>query len=286
MTENQLELLFALKKRTGPVVRIGTNELHVNDPSVYLDITSVGSDFRKEPDFYHGISLEGTSIGGTDPEKHRVRRQVLAPAFSASTIQKLAPLVENSFKKLCEKMDSIASSVNAVNVKLAFKSFALDVISEIVFGQAFGVMEEPNFHHPYLDSLQDTIRGAWIARAFPTLSTLSRSLPKSISAVLFPLSIAQFSKTAVIKEVLRYAPSVPGRLPRVVPEGGYELYGQQLPAETSLAWCELYIVFATLFRKYEIEVFNTSDADMEWSDHLLLLFRGKDLRVKLERKKD
>lgn len=39
----------------------------------------------------------------------------------------------------------------------------------------------------------------------------------------------------------------------------------------SLAWCELYLLMATLFRRYEIEIYETTPRDMAWTDHLLML---------------
>ena len=39
----------------------------------------------------------------------------------------------------------------------------------------------------------------------------------------------------------------------------------------SLAWCELYLLMATMFLRYEVEVWKTTAEDMAWTDHLLML---------------
>lgn len=39
----------------------------------------------------------------------------------------------------------------------------------------------------------------------------------------------------------------------------------------SLAWCEMYLVIANLFRRFEVRIHNTTDEDMRWIDLLLLL---------------
>ena len=40
---------------------------------------------------------------------------------------------------------------------------------------------------------------------------------------------------------------------------------------SSLAWCELYLLIATLFRWFEVEIQDTTPEDMAWTDHLLML---------------
>jgi hypothetical protein len=40
-------------------------------------------------------------------------------------------------------------------------------------------------------------------------------------------------KNAVIKEILRISNPLPGRLPRLVPQEGYSLYGQHVPGGVS-----------------------------------------------------
>ena len=40
----------------------------------------------------------------------------------------------------------------------------------------------------------------------------------------------------------------------------------------SLAWCELYLLISTVFRRYEMKIHETGDDDMAWTDHLLMLY--------------
>lgn len=41
--------------------------------------------------------------------------------------------------------------------------------------------------------------------------------------------------------------------------------------DTSLAWCELYVTFASIFRHFDVAIHDTSDADMEWVDAVLVV---------------
>lgn len=127
---------------------------------------------------------------------------------------------------------------------------------------------------------------------------------------------------------MRVPPGVPGRLPRIVPQGGVTVSGQFIPAETTigmssilqqndptiykdpakfeperwirdkipelyfvpfgkgsrgcqgmnLAWAELYLMYANLWRRYRFEFHESSTLVDEWSDQFIPNRRGK-LRV-------
>ena len=183
----------------GPLVRIGVNELHVNDPEFFQDVTKMGSRFLKEPGFYRGISCPNSSIGLVDPVKHRVRRHLLVPAFSQARVEELSPSLEQKVSQLRNKLQVLASLSTAIDLAGALKCLTLDVISGVVFGQDFFALESNNFSHPQLKSLQRTLEGAWIFRTFPTLSKLSLSLPNYISSTVFLVPIVEFGKVSSLE---------------------------------------------------------------------------------------
>ncbi|KAL8658077.1 MAG: hypothetical protein Q9202_007630 [Teloschistes flavicans] len=428
------QLLFEIERlhqQYGPVIRIGVNELHIDSPNYFQEITKVGSRFYKEPNFYRGISYPSSSIGLVDPIAHRIRRQVLHPIFTASRVQTIAHKLQSKVEHLCRKFDESVSEDAPVNLYAAFKSLTMDIVSEMIFGESFHVIDSPGFQHPHLDALHDAVKKAWVFRTFPKLGWLSLNLPDLVSSTLFPIPIIELGKvcrkridqyldnrskpskesrseileqlldpnaarghsipnaydlneealtlltagndttansmiigaylicthplvlerlvaeldtafpagegsitfekakqlpylTAVLREVLRCSNPLPGRLPRVVPPEGASVDGIDLApgviVHTSayllnrhrsvwgpdgrdfnphrwlsgqhqrlekhmasfyrgarqclgmhLAWCELYLLIATMFRKYDVEVFNTTPEDMAWTDHLLML---------------
>jgi hypothetical protein len=44
---------------------------------------------------------------------------------------------------------------------------------------------------------------------------------------------------------------------------------EDLTNTVSLVFCEMYTLFANLFRRFELEIHNTTDDDMKWIDLLL-----------------
>ncbi|KAF7538427.1 hypothetical protein G7054_g2973 [Neopestalotiopsis clavispora] len=133
--------------------------------------------------------------------------------------------------------------------------------------------------------------------------------------------------TAVIRETLRLAHPLPGRLPRVVPKKGFQLHGHQVPGGVNihvsayilnrhpevwdepnqfnpsrwlrddasfldsqsatfgrgarqclgkdLAWCELWLLFANLFRRYKVTITSGPKHAMAWSDIVILHYDSK-----------
>jgi cytochrome P450 len=178
----------------GPIVRIAPNELHINDPEVFQEMTRVGSKFTKDPEFYSFITFPGTSIGEHDPEAHKIRRQVLTPAFSPARVEQLAPMVQRKVNEILARFEEFAESGRPLNFFASTKAFTMDIISTIVFGKALGCIQDPQFRNQFIEFLHSTFEMGWVAPAFPNLIRLSYALPESIAAKVFPIPLMEFKK--------------------------------------------------------------------------------------------
>ncbi len=96
------------------------------------------------------------------------------------------------------RFDELAQKDLPVNLYATFKSVTMDIVSEMVFGYSFDVMDSPNFQHPHLDALHEAVQKAWIFRTFPKLGWLSLNLPEWISSSLMPVPIVEFGKVRSI----------------------------------------------------------------------------------------
>lgn len=186
-----------LTKLLGRVVRIGVNEIHVNDTEFFQKITRTGSKFIKDEHFYAGISCPSSSIGLIDPAKHRIRREVLAPAFTQASVQEFSSYVEYEADQLYRTLETLSKSPAPLNIPGAVKCFTLDVISKKVFGKEFGALASAHFQHPQLDTLRKALQGAWVYRTFPTLSKISMLAPRWVSETFFPIPLIEFSKVTL-----------------------------------------------------------------------------------------
>lgn len=146
--------LEKLHKTHGPVVRNLINSLHINDPEVYLQITKVGSGFRKDVNFYGRITFLDASVGMLDVKQHRARQSVLMnAAFGPKQVQELARVVESKTAKLLSRFRASAAAGEPANVHRGCKALSMDIISQITMGKEFGCLEHPEYKNLFMDAL-------------------------------------------------------------------------------------------------------------------------------------
>ncbi|KAI1318724.1 cytochrome P450 [Xylariaceae sp. FL0255] len=194
-------LLFELERLHrihGPVVRIGANDLSINDPEIYLHIARLNSGFTKDPDFYRCISFPGTSIGETDAQKHRIRRKVLTPALSSSRVTELAPMIQARIDELFSRFDSFAASAQPVNLTAACHALTFDVITEIMFGKPAGCVKETGFRNAFMDYLDAAFAVGWIATAFPTLTKFAIWTSTMSQLSIIPNPFIEFKRRCLL----------------------------------------------------------------------------------------
>lgn len=92
---------------TGPIVRIGPNELHCNDPSFTDEIYTSAGRKRDKQAHYLGIltgPMRNTAFSAVEHDLHRVRRSALNRFFSRAQIMKLEPEIKELVGQLCDKL--------------------------------------------------------------------------------------------------------------------------------------------------------------------------------------
>jgi cytochrome P450 len=158
-------------------------------------MTKVGSRFSKDPGFYNFITFPGTSIGETDPVRHRIRRLVLTPAFSPARVQQeISPMVKEKVDLLLQRFEDFADQGKPVDIFNSTKAFTMDVISKIVLGKELNCIKDPQFRNQFIEYLHSTFDMGWTATAFPNLTAFSLSLPEWLSQSLFPIPLLEFRK--------------------------------------------------------------------------------------------
>ncbi|KAI0973626.1 cytochrome P450 [Xylaria arbuscula] len=157
--------LERLHKLHGPVARIGPNDLSVNDPEIYLQITQAGPGFTKEPEFYK-----------SDPQRHRIRRKVLTPALSNTRISEMASTVLKRVKQLLTKFDAVAGLDESINFTSACHALTLDIVAEIVLGESSECITEPGFRNEFMNHLDAAFDIGLVATAFPVLTAAAMEL--------------------------------------------------------------------------------------------------------------
>jgi cytochrome P450 len=95
------------KAHAGPLVRIGPNELHCNDPS-FIDEIYASSGRKRDKQAHYLSALVGparqTSFGAIEHDLHRIRRNALNKFFSRAQITRLEPEMRRLAHRLCDKL--------------------------------------------------------------------------------------------------------------------------------------------------------------------------------------
>lgn len=189
-----------LHQKHGPVVRSGINDLHINDPSIYLQITKIGSRFRKDPKFYDRISFRNTSLGFLDPYQHRARHSILANAAFSPTpknIQHLEHLVEKKVEELSKRFDTWAAEGTPVNIHRGMKALSMDIISELTMGRSFGCLNHPDLGNVFLEQLHSIFKEmTWMQKVLFTVTKVSLSTPPWMFRFVHPPTMVMMKELA------------------------------------------------------------------------------------------
>jgi hypothetical protein len=140
--EKQIERLHA---QYGPIVRVGPNELHVNDPSFYETLYNFET-FLDRPEV-NLVNLQHSASF----ELHKVRRRAFEPYFSKQSVATLEPLIRSNADKLSQRLGEAKAARDPINITLIARCFTCDVICEYMFATPFGFMDNPEKSATFFD---------------------------------------------------------------------------------------------------------------------------------------
>lgn len=101
-------------------------------------VFSPRSEFYKAPDFYDNLGLPGSLITMRNPHKHKIRRNVLNPLFSAQSIDSMSSRTIRTVQRALETVVDDTQAGKAINIELLFRrimvstswSFSFSKLSE------------------------------------------------------------------------------------------------------------------------------------------------------------
>jgi cytochrome P450 len=167
--------------QAGDIVRIGPNELHINDPEWFDTLYSNSAKLDKDPFFYGLMAIE-TSVFSTTPyHEHRSKRSIINPFFSKANVDRSEPLLR---KVLLNMIGVLDQAEGPVQLKYAFKSYAIDVVSEFCFPEGSEKAKANDFSATFHEGQEAFTKNLPWFRHFPILVTLATNLPKWVDSHL------------------------------------------------------------------------------------------------------
>ncbi|KAG6918541.1 hypothetical protein DXG01_013631 [Tephrocybe rancida] len=183
-----VELLEELHRIYGPVVRIGPEELHFNDPRAFEDIYSVGSKLTKPQYYYQAFNTEST-FGYIDVREAKQRKDVMRPLFSRKAILQLEGVIQSSIDQLIAALLSYSPSSPA-NLQSGYHSTSMEIITTYCFARSYGVVSFPHFEHPTIRAISSIKLIPLIMQHFPFTVPLIKGMPRWLARKLGSVSRA------------------------------------------------------------------------------------------------
>lgn len=187
-----------LHQRYGPFVRTAPNEVLISDPVAFKEIHRIGGRFYKTK-FYRFLNPNkpGEPPYGlfqmTDPVKHAAHRKLLARGFTQAYLRSnWEGTVHKKVELLLTQMKTEAKTTSGeVDLVKWLPLFAGDVVAELMFGEAFHMLERGQQDEMLL-RFQRNNRGNMFAYSFPWLYAIVKHIP-------YPKLQAMFQGALTIK---------------------------------------------------------------------------------------
>ncbi|KAF9013627.1 cytochrome P450 [Hymenopellis radicata] len=206
------------------------------------------------------------------------------------------------------------TKLNDDNRKLIFLVAGTDTTSNAMTVGFFHILKTPSMRK----ALQAELNAAWPDRDMPFTYEMAEKLPYLTGAIKESLRLSMGVLVPLPRLVINGVVEIEGKiLPPGVVVGQAPLFvlknqtlfpdpdifkperwmqpdskslerylivfsrGPRSCIGINLAWCELYLMFAHLFRKLDMELFETSEKDMDFRFHAVPVWRGRPLRASI-----
>lgn len=183
------QFLFKLRdlhQLYGPIVRIGPNEIHIDDPDFYDHIYSVQGRWDKDAAFVNQFDNTDSAFGTVHHDLHRIRRRAFQNFFSKQKIALLEPLIQSIVGKLCRRLEETAGTGKDVPIRHAYECLTNDVVMEYTLGRSDHNVEHIDFN----PALHETIKLLGVSghymRLVPGIQSILPFVPPSLITWIVP----------------------------------------------------------------------------------------------------
>lgn len=123
----------------------------------------------------------GSSFETIGHDLHRLRRNAINPFFSKRSIVAMEPLIKEKISLLSHNFHANFANSTPVNLRVAFSSLTLDVISDYCYGKSFGALEDKKIGEMWSNTLTVIMSITTIVMHFPILFEIMAWLPDSLA---------------------------------------------------------------------------------------------------------
>ncbi|KAI1258583.1 putative benzoate 4-monooxygenase cytochrome P450 [Xylariaceae sp. FL1019] len=182
------ERLAKVHEEYGPIIRVGPNEIHINDAEYFLEVFASAAKHRTDIIPPKGLGMDA-SLGSTPGhELHAMRRKPLEKFLSRQNVQRLQSVIHEEVRVLDRKVAAAKGSGVPVRLDHAFTSFTGDIVGEIACGESPQLLNAPDFTPAWYNMIRGAARVIPLLRHFPFIGTATQYVPADLVSTLFPNS--------------------------------------------------------------------------------------------------
>ncbi|KAI2616722.1 cytochrome P450 [Hypoxylon sp. NC1633] len=180
----------ALHAKYGPIVRVGPNEVHIDDPEYYNVVYTKSTSTRpidKLEKYKHRFGMPEATISTVEGEKHRARRAAVAPFFSKSRINSLNDTLTEIMERISYRLKhEYAGTGRPIDVCSLWGTLTADVVSELAFARSTRFSVAPDFKSPYSSALMSWVYAAHYTTHFNFLIKTMHWMPDRLLGWIIP----------------------------------------------------------------------------------------------------
>ncbi|EME43991.1 hypothetical protein DOTSEDRAFT_79897 [Dothistroma septosporum NZE10] len=168
-----------LHAKLGPIVRIGPDELHIQDLGYFTYLFSF-KPLDKWAIAARQIGLRYAMFGTEEYKQYTQRRAAFGDAFSRSKTFKLQPLVNANIRKGCQHIEARAAQNQTTDLAYLYRATTAEILTKYMYGQNYSFFVDEKTTRGLYDRRFDKIfgltnLGRFIPYMIPTISILIRS---------------------------------------------------------------------------------------------------------------
>lgn len=133
-----------------------------------------------------GFGVPQSTFGTEGHERHRIRRNSLAPYFSKASVYRLEPTVQSVIDKLVSRLEGECGTGNVLNLIDAFTALTADIIVQYTFAKPYGFIDNPDFAHMWHKGMMDASETSHLFKQFGWMEPMMRKIPQNFVAMMSP----------------------------------------------------------------------------------------------------
>ncbi|KAH9174685.1 putative P450 monooxygenase [Lactarius sanguifluus] len=139
------DLRDELHDQYGDIVRLQPNLLHFANPHAYNEIYNVKNKWDKDTAVYRAFGMDESSACFIKYKDAKIRRDVLSPMFSRSSILKMQDLIQERVNIFSDALAEQYAAGKSNNIYLGFRCFATDVLMHFCYDKSLEATRAPDF---------------------------------------------------------------------------------------------------------------------------------------------